>query len=285
MGSFDNGRGLKARGVGSDIGDIVGGIDLVPDKWRQWLGHEDESAPGQDRHMHSGECSDLATPRAGGVDDVTRVDHALRGAHTGDRAFGVAIDADDLHIGHDTRTVLTSCRIEQVRCGEHGLHLHVLRIEHAASEVRRDMGLGLRQIASRDGLGNNAVRALTASELDEMVEGLLAGRDDETALGIELTGSTDLISESGPGSATMQCEIELGSGLLIGDEDVALARARGAPCDRSTVDHRDGQARSGARPGAARTDDAGTDDDDIRARDEIGPHVLSSCLLAQMPRT
>jgi hypothetical protein len=235
--------------------------------------------------VHAGERGDLASPCARGVDDVARVDDSLRRTHSHDSTIGVAIDADDVDTGEQARSVLSTGSVEQMRSREHGLHLHVLRVVDASGEVTRDVRLMRGQIVCGHDLSDHAALALRRGEADEVVEGLLARGDHESSLGVEFAGTADLVAERGPCGATGEREVELGAGLLVRDEDVALTGAGGASGDRSPIDDGDRKAGARARPRAARTDDAGTDDDDIRARDEIGPHVLSSRRLAQMPRT
>ena len=58
-------------------------------------------------------------------------------------------------------------------------------------------------------------------------------------------------------------EIELRTGCLVGDQDVALAGARGARRDSTPINHADREPRAYEPIGARGTHDARADDDDV----------------------
>ena len=133
---LDDGRRLEPRAVARDVGDVVGAVDLVAHGGRERLGHEDEAAPRQHRYRTAGDRRDLSAPRARRVDDAAARDRA-RAVRTGDRAGCGALDRDQVRM----RSYVGALRprpAQQVRGGEHRLHLHVLGIVHAAGKTGRE---------------------------------------------------------------------------------------------------------------------------------------------------
>ena len=111
--------------------------------------------------------------------------------------------------------------------------------------------------------------------------GVLARGHNEAALGVELEGVPEGTGHLGPELAAQQGEVELRTGLLVGDENVALTPAGRASRDGTAIDDDDAEPGLGTCTRTARTDHAGTDDDDID-----GPsHDRSSRPRAQSPRT
>ena len=137
----------------------------------------------------------------------------------------------------------------------------------------------LEQFARVELFGHDSALALLTCQGLEVLKGVRTRRHDEAALGIELEGITELTRHLCPQPLAEQGEVEFGAGLLVGHEDVALSRPGRAAGDGTTIDDDGVEAGFGTRPGTARTDDAGPDDDDI------GHHPRSSRRLAQMPRT
>ena len=279
--ALDDRGGLETGRVRRDIGDVVGRVDLVPDDGRERFGDEDESAPGQDRQIDSRECRDLSAPGARCVDDVRRDDLAASRPHARHDSRAISRDVEHLGLGHEFDTAHgAACRNEVGRC-QHGLDLHVLRVVDAAGEVGGDPRLVRRQVVGQHRLRDHAAGALAGSEGREVVQGGAAGGHDQAALGVELAGTAHLVAEGCPQFAAEQRQGELGAGLLVGDQDVALARASGAARHGASVDDDDGEPGACAVVGAGCTDDASTDDDDISS----GGHDLASRRCAQIPRT
>ena len=109
--------------------------------------------------------------------------------------------------------------------------------------------------------------------------GVLARGHDEAALGVELEGVPEGTGHLGPELAAQQGKVELRTGLLVGDEDVALTPAGRASRDGTAIDDDDAEPGLGACTRTAGTDHAGPDDDNV------GDHAPASRCCAQIPRT
>jgi len=72
-----------------------------------------------------------------------------------------------------------------------------------------------------------------------------------------------------PAAQREQCQVQLGAGLLVGEQDVALARTGGPSGDRAAVDDGDPE------PGPRRRQRAGRPDHPCADHDDVGTHRVS----------
>ena len=133
----------------------------------------------------------------------------------------------------------------------------------APGRSRASCWLELAQALAVDGLGLHTGGGLALGEHAQPVERLLPRRDDEAALELELGGRRDLRVKFTPQPARQQRELELGARLLVGDENVALARAGRPRGDRPSVEHGHGQPGLRQVVRARGADGARTDHDDV----------------------
>ncbi len=143
-----------------------------------------------------------------------------------------------------------------------GLDLGVLRVVDASGEAGRQVRFPVGEFGGGHVVGGDAGGALPVREGAERGESGLVGRDDETALGLVLDVGLrgEGRGEFAPEPGGQEREVELGSGFLVGDEEVALAGPGGAAGDGAAVDDGDGEAGAGRVVGAGRPDDSGADD-------------------------
>lgn len=141
-----------------------------------------------------------------------------------------------------------SCRARQpyeVCGGQCGHHLGVLRVVDAARHSGGEFGFEGVELVGRDGARVNTGVALLHGELLQCRQAFGGRRHDDAALGLELDGlgHSRLGGEFGPQPQGEQGEFELGAGLLVGDEQVPLARAGGASGHGAPVHQGDGIPR------------------------------------------
>ena len=116
---------------------------------------------------------------------------ALGRAYAADPACRIEVDADHRALGHQRGEAGRLGRIDEVRGSQHGLDLHVLRIEDAADEVSGDFGFVVRQLTGRNRLGDHAAGALLGGESQQVVMCFLSRCDDQPALRVELERITE----------------------------------------------------------------------------------------------
>ncbi len=259
-GALDHGRGLQRGGAARHVGDVVRRVHLVPHHARQRFGDEDEAAAGQDGQVRPGEPGHLAAPGAGRVHHVRGTQVAGRGADAPDLAVRAGEDRGDLLAGAHPG----ARGAQQVGGGEGGLDLGVLGVVDAPGEAGGEVRLEVAESVGGDLVRGDARRALRRGEVPQGLHARGAGGDDEAALGLVLDRRGELVGQLAPQAGGEQGQVELGSGFLVGDQQVALAGAGGPTGDGAAVDDGDGEAGAGRVVGAGRADHARADDDDVR---------------------
>src|SRR5215204_1763662 len=126
------------------------------------------------------------------------------------------------------------------------------------------MRLVLDQLVRWDLNRLHAIRGLLPAGVTQPGKARLRRGDDDAALGLVLE-ATDLGGDSLPKPDREPGQVELGSGQLVGDQDVALTGPGGAASHGPSVQHRDAQAGLHGMPGTRSAQDASADDGDICA--------------------
>ncbi len=148
--------------------------------------------------------------------------------------------------------------------GQGGLDLGVLGVVESSGQPRGEVRLQFAEPLAGDLLGEDAGAGLPGREGAQRLLPFGRSGDHQAALVLVLDVGAELGGEFAPESARVQGEVEFGTGLLVGDEQVSLAGAGGAAGDRAAVDDVDGEPgpRGVVRAGGA--DDAGSDHHDVR---------------------
>ncbi|SCF94622.1 hypothetical protein GA0115255_112242 [Streptomyces sp. Ncost-T6T-2b] len=216
-GALDDARGLQTLIAGGDIGDVVGGVDLVPDHRRQRLGDQDEPPARQDLDGGAEAAADLAAPRSGRVDHGVGGHHRTVGrANSGDPPAGSG-DRGDGFAGTDPGAAPDGGP-QQSGGGEDGLHLGVLRIVDATGEAGGDVGFELADTV--DAFGADADCRLACGERVQGGETFGGARDDQAALVLELDRlRAQFLARLVPEVTAEPGQLQLRAGLLVGEQD------------------------------------------------------------------
>ena len=197
--------------------------------------------------------------------------------YAADRARGIDLDPGDLASRHDAHASGRAWVRQQHRGREHGLHLHVLRVVRAAGERVGEERLVIVQVGCVDVDDLEPGFSLPHRTSTKRLEGARGSRNDEPTLGLELASIAEQVTDLSPLRDRQQREVELRAFVLVGHEDVALARARRATADRTAVDNDDVQTLLGEEVRAARTHDARADDHGVRrTRHPVVPRHVTS---------
>lgn len=158
---------------------------------------------------------------AGRVHHGRGQEFTVRRAHS---AYGAPVQQDPGHLL--TEVDLGARRGQQPGRRLRGLDLGVLRVVEAARQSRGQVRLQFVQGVRRHLHRVDAGGALALREGAQGLDGPVVGGDDEPALGLVLDLPREDRGELGPQARGQQGEVEFGSGLLVGDEQVAFMRRR-----------------------------------------------------------
>ena len=207
-----------------------------------------------ERQLEARAAGELGAPGAGGEHDGVGAQHALGGAHA-----LAGQDLLDRVSGVDPRA--GGARLDRHRAGDRArVALEVVGEQRGAEEVRREPGLerarllGLEQLAAHAG----GAQALEPRRLGGQAR--LVAMDDERALAADPRQLAVAALDVVEGGAAEDRERELGAGVLVRAQHVALAEAGRAARHLAGVEQVDLDAAHRQRVGRRRADDPGADD-------------------------
>ena len=260
-------RGLQALGrAAGDVGDVVGGVDLVPDQRPERLGHQDEAAPRQHRQRRRRPVPAISPPQVPAALTTAPAAIAPRGVRTPVTRSPARWRPVTGSLGR-TWAPWRLAAAMQMRRREHGLDLHVLGIEHPAGEARRPGAARAR--VSRSGATGRASTPAARWRLGQRGQRRRA-RPPSAATTRPPLGSSSAASVTAGGSSRhtrseSSASSSSGPGSLSETRMLPSPRTGRAAGDRAAIDDGHPQPRPGEVVGAGSADDSRADDDDVAA--------------------
>jgi hypothetical protein len=270
-GPLDDRGGLRpcVRGVDFLHEVVVGEVgDLGAHRQVRAFDHGDLALARQDWQRDTQRLQQRRGPHPGAQHQMPAGDVGCRAEAQLDAA-GRRLDAQQF-VG---QAVFHAARLQVSRdlvAGEHRLHLAVVRPPGGGGDAGVQRRLDAAQVLGLQHFDPYAARGVRVGVGPELVASRRIQGRQRGALAVVFAVVAERRDHRVPVPEALDRKVEQHARRLVGDQEIAVRRARGAGCDARAVHHQQPETGIGQVQRGEAADDAGADDGDVVARHGAG---------------